>query len=238
MKKIKNILKFAVLTAIIGFLHSFAGTRNKQRRIKDLQVEFVEEQAPYINALAVDKLLIQNQVGVTNVGKEILALNTAEIALDNHRLIEESDVYLTVNGELIAQVKQRTPIARVNATTPYYVDVTGNTMPLSESHSARVPLVNNVSKSEIKTLFPLLKKIRDDEFLKKHITGVTRDTNGAYHLGLRVFDFEIHFGKVERIEGKFKNFKAFYQKALKDESLGKYKEVSLQFRNQVVCTLK
>ncbi|AXT58091.1 hypothetical protein J8L88_09125 [Aquimarina sp. MMG015] len=238
MKKILTYAKFIGLVGLIIFLFAFTGGRNEKRKIKEVEIEFVEEQNPYINELTVNKLLIQNQVGVTDVGKEILVLNIVEKGLDTHKMIEDSDVYLTVNGQLKARIKQRTPIARVNAVIPFYVDVTGNTMPLSDNYSAHVPLVSNVSEREVSEVFPLLRKIQKDEFLKKHVVSVYRNVSGHYELGLRVYDFDVVFGKIENLGSKVRNFKAFYQKALKDKSLEKYKKVSLQFRNQVVCTIK
>ncbi len=238
MKKVLTYIKFTGLVALIVFLFAFTGNRNELRKIKEVEIEFVEEQNPYINELTVNKLLIQNQVGVTDVGKEILVLNNVEKGLDAHKMIEDSDVYLTVNGQLKARIKQRTPIARVNAIVPFYVDITGNTMPLSDNYSAHVPLVSNVSEREVSEVFPLLRKIQKDKFLKKHVVSVHRNLSGDYQLGLRVYDFEVIFGKVEALDSKVKNFKAFYQKALKDQSLNKYNKVSLQFRNQVVCTIK
>jgi len=231
-------IKFTGLIGLIVFLFAFTSNRNEKRKIKEVAIEFVEEQNPYINELTVNKLLIQNQVGVTDVGKEILVLNIVEKGLDAHKMIEDSDVYLTVNGQLKARIKQKTPIARVNAVVPFYVDVTGNTMPLSDNYSAHVPLVSNVSEREVSEIFPLLKKIQKDEFLKKHVVSVSRSSSGAYELGLRVYDFKVVFGKVEALDTKVRNFKAFYQKALKDQTLDVYKKVSLQFSNQVVCTIK
>ncbi|GAA3512871.1 cell division protein FtsQ [Aquimarina addita] len=206
--------------------------------MEEVAFEFVEEQNPYVNELAVNKLLIQNQVGVTNVGKEILVLNTIESALDTHKMIEDSDVYITVYGGLKARIKQRTPIARVNAVVPFYIDTMGETMPLSDNYSAHVPMVSNVSEREVKEIFPLLKKMNEDAFLKKHLVSIYRNSGGEYILGLRVYAFDVNFGKIELLDTKIRNFKAFYQKALKDKSLDRYKKVSLQFSNQVVCTLK
>ncbi|WP_108866421.1 cell division protein FtsQ/DivIB [Aquimarina aquimarini] len=236
--RILTYLKWSGLLILIVVLFAFASKRNEQRKISEVYIEFIEEQDPYINETAVNKLLIQNQERVTNVGKEILVLNTVEQELDAHRMIEHSDVYLTVNGELKAQIKQRTPIARVDAVTPFYVDATGNMMPLSDSHSAHVPIVHNVSEKEVEQVFPLLKKIRKDEFLKKHVVGIRLNQEGNYELELRVYSFTLVFGKIENLEKKIKNFKAFYQKARKDKSLDTYKKVSLQFSNQVVCTIK
>ncbi|WP_282089879.1 cell division protein FtsQ/DivIB [Aquimarina algiphila] len=236
--KILTYLKFGGLLILITVLFAFASKRNERRKIKEVLIEFIEEQDPYINELTVNKLLIQNQERVTNVGKEILVLNTVEQELDAHEMIEHSDVYLTVNGELRARIKQRTPIARVNAVTPFYVDVTGNTMPLSDSYSAHVPIIHNVSEREVAQIFPLLRKIQEDEFLKKHVVGVYLGADGNYELELRVYRFKLIVGKIENLNNKIKNFKAFYQKALRDKSLESYKKVSLQFSNQVVCTIK
>ena len=53
-----------------------------------------------------------------------------------------------------------------------------------------------------------------------------------------MLDFEVELGKIENLEQKIKNFKAFYKKAMKDKKLNAYHRVSLQFDNQVVCTKK
>ncbi len=237
MKKIVQYIKYIGLIVMIVFLVAFTSDRNKKRKVEEVAIEFIEEQSPYINELAVNKLLIQNQASVTNVGKEILVLNKVEKGLDTHKMIENSDVYLTVSGQLKVMIKQRTPIARVNATQPFYVDITGNMMPLSDNYSAHVPLVSNVSEREIPEVFPLIKKIQEDEFLKKHIISISKNMQGDYELGVRVYDFKLVFGKVEHIENKVRNFKAFYQKTIKDKTLEKYNKVSLQFSNQVVGTI-
>ena len=52
----------------------------------------------------------------------------------------------------------------------------------------------------------------------------------------RNFDFQIEFGKMVQVENKFNNYKAFFQKAIVDRSLTKYKKINLRFSHQVVCT--
>ena len=86
-KAIITYLKFIGLISLIVFLFAFTGKRNEKRKIHQVQVEFIEEQNPYINEQAVNKLLIQNHEQVTNVGKEILVLNTVEEALDAHKMV-------------------------------------------------------------------------------------------------------------------------------------------------------
>ena len=237
-KTILIYVRGIVLVSVLMFLFAFANERNTKRVVATVKVDFIDEQDIYIDKKTVNKLLIQSQGNVTSVPKEALVLNLAEQILDTHLMIKDADVYRAVNGVINVIVKQRTPIARVHSGTAFYVDDTGVKMPLSVHYTARVPMVYNVSEKELKEVFPLLQKINTDGFLGQHVTKIHRNTEGDYELGIRAYDFIVNFGKVVQIERKINNFKAFYQKALKDQSLGNYKKVSLQFSNQVVCTKK
>jgi len=48
-------------------------------------------------------------------------------------------------------------------------------------------------------------------------------------------DFVIDFGRPIRIREKFRNYQAFFQKAVIDSSLKKYKRLNLRYKQQVVC---
>jgi cell division protein FtsQ len=139
---------------------------------------------------------------------------------------------------LKARVKQKTPIARVlDENGSFYIDYVGNTMPLSEQYSARVPLitgaVNNDNRRKIAEMFKL---VHDDDFLKKNIIGATVSATGNIVLTNRNFNYQIDFGKTINMERKFSNYKAFFQKAVTDSTISKYKIINLKFTQQVVCT--
>lgn len=233
-----NYIKAFALLILVVFLYSFSAKRHAARNLKSVEVAFTNGENLYITENAVNKLLIVNPDSVQNVSKEILVLNKLESVLNNHDMIEDAEVYLTVDGNLGTLITQRKPIARVANKKHFYIDTNGNKMPLSEHYSARVPWVSNISEKEIAEIFPLLKKIEKDEFLTKHITAIDRLQNGDYKLQLRTLDFEVLFGKISAIERKVDNFKAFYKKAYIDKKLDAYTSVNLQFENQVVCTKK
>jgi cell division protein FtsQ len=153
-------------------------------------------------------------------------------------MIQKSEVFVSVDGVLKAVVKQKIPIARVfDGQSSFYIDYEGNKMPLSDINTARVPLVsggiNNKNKKDLADLFRI---IYDDDFLKKNIIGIEVLPNQSLIMKNRNFDYEIEFGKTIEAEKKFKNYKAFFQKAVLDSSLYKYKKISLMFTQQVVCT--
>lgn len=238
MKSKLGYIKAVALIGLVIFLMAFAERRNSGRMLTDVNVQFTNSENLYITEEAVDKLLIQNEVRAHSVEKESLDLSKVEAMLDAHDMIENAEVYISVDGKFGALITQRKPIARVVGSNSYYIDRNGERMPLSSTHSARVPLVKGIAEEHLEELFPLLEYITNDEFLRKQITEVQRTFEGAYEVRVREFDFVVSIGRVTEIDRKFNNFKAFYQKAMKDKKLEAYSRVNLRFGNQVVSTKK
>ncbi|NOY46868.1 MAG: hypothetical protein GXO84_01390 [Chlorobi bacterium] len=234
-----NYIKTLVLLLLVSFLFAFSSIRNNERKVQNIRVNFIGEDNLFITEAMVNKLLIQNEEDLANVAKEILDLNELEMILKSNPMIKTAQVYLTVNGEVRADVVQRKPIARVRTNTSYYIDNEGKFMPLSSNYTARVPLVTGfIKKNDLGNVFKIANKIYYDKFLKTHIIEIHQKQDGTIILKTRVLDFEILIGNLEGLDKKISNLKAFYQKAMKDKSLNKYSKVNLQFDNQVVCTKK
>ncbi|WP_366941130.1 hypothetical protein [uncultured Algibacter sp.] len=226
-----------VLLGVVVFLFAFATSRNANRNISNPKVTFIGENNLFITNETVSKLLIQNYGGVKNVPKETLVLNELENALKSNPMIKTAEVYVAVNGTLSADIEQKTPIARISTNASYYIDDEGSYMPLSENYSARVPLVTgNIEKNNLKNVHKIALKIRNDEFLKKHVFEIHQDINRRLFLKLRKCDFIVELGDEHFLDKKINNLKAFYKKNLKDKTLNNYSKVNLQFENQVICT--
>nr|WP_315150955.1 cell division protein FtsQ [uncultured Flavobacterium sp.] len=233
-------IQLILMFSLVIFLYSFTSKRNNQRNLTKSVVVFVGENAPYITQETVNKLLIENNQDAKSIGKDKLDLNRLEKRLNKHEMIEKSDVFVSVDGVLKAAVKQKTPIARVyNGDNSYYIDYKGGMMPLSSNYTARVPLVSGeINKKNSEKLAELLRIIYDDEFLKKNIIGVQIMPNGSLKMLNRNYNYQIDFGGIVRMQAKLNNYKAFFQKAVLDSSLYKYKTIDLRFAQQVVCTKK
>ncbi len=219
MKRSIEFIKFILLLGLMAFLFSFSKKRNDARKITKIDIEFVDENSPFITYNSVNKLLIQNQEKVTSVGKETLVLKKMEQRLRENPMIRDAQVYVSVAGTLGAKIEQRKPIGRVSASPDYYLDADGMKMPLSDVYSARVPIITGTSKNNFNEVTPLLLKIEKDEFMRSSVVGLNRKTDGDIELQLRKVDFKVLFGKPENIEKKFQNFKAFYKKTKQDSTL-------------------
>lgn len=231
-------VRLLLIFSLAIFLFAFSSKRNSDRKIKKAEVLFQQREEPFLQAEAVNKLLIEKSGASGSVAKEKLDLNKLENAVNAHKMVENAQVFITVDGTLKALVKQKTPVARVfDQSGSFYIDYDGQQMPLSEVHTARVPLVTSVDGvSDYKDIARVLQMVYEDEFLKKNIIGMRIQPSGSLVMDNRNFGYEIDFGKPVNIETKFRNYKAFFQKASKDSTIRKYKKISLRFTQQVVCT--
>lgn len=241
MKRGIEILKFVVLLGLLVFLFSFSKKRNEKRKLTKLEVEFVDTKTPFITHNTVNKLLIQNKVEVTDIGKETLVLREMEARLRENPMVREAEVFITIDGVLGARIEQRDPVGRVSpqrSEPAYYLDADGKKMPLSTVYSARVPIVTGISEDNYDEVTPLLLKIREDDFMQRLVVGLNRRSNGEIELELRKTDIKVLFGKPQHIAKKFQNFKAFYKKTKQDSTLFRYEKVNLKFESQVIATKK
>ena len=231
-------IRLILMLALVIFLYSFTSFKNAHRKIKKTEVIFLGNDNLFVKEEMVNKLLIEKNTDLKTITKEDLDLNKLEKSISQHQVIQSADVFVSVDGVLKAVVKQKTPIGRVfDELGSFYIDYEGNKMPLSDNFTARVPLVSGgINNENIKKVSEVLRVIYNDEFLKENIIGAQVLPNGSIYLANRNYSYQLIFGRAINIEQKFKNYKAFFQKAVLDSSLTKYKIVNLKFTQQVVCT--
>lgn len=240
MKNINWVnVRLVIILAAVVFLYSFSAYRNENRNLKQPEIVFVDNES-FITKEDVNKLLKQNLGSLTSIKKVQLDLSRVERTICKNPMVSKAEVYATVDGKLKVEVTQRKPVARVfEGPKSFYIDYEGKEMPLSQNETARVPLLTGSrGLVEEKRLKHLLDYIYDDDFLKKHITGMEILPKGNIVMIPRGYDFEIMFGSPINIDRKFDNYKAFLHNAIKDTLTEKYKTINLKFAQQVVCTKK
>ena len=232
-----KLVKLTGLLALAVALYMFSDHRGKSRKIAGFDVHFKDGKSLYITEDAVNKLLIQNYGPLLTMPKENIVLNTIEEAIEANEMVKKAQVYLTIDGALRSEVVQRKPIGRIEGNTKFYLDDQGKRMPLSKSHSARVPIISGkVTDRGLEEVHGILRYVNKDPFLRKNVIAVHMGEAGGYELRFRLGDFVVQLDDAGRLGEKFNNFKAFYAKAERDKTLGRFATVNLEFGNQVVCT--
>ena len=239
MKRYLKHIKAIVFVVIIGLLFGFSTSRNKSKTIEEVELHFLNGEHLFITYETVNKLLIQNYGVLKSQPKETIILSSLESVLQSNEMIEDADVFLTVDGKLCASIKQRTPIARVNDEgVAYYIDSRGEKMPLSSNYSARVPMVSGVNGKDHSKVYLLAKLIYQDEFLHQQIIGIEQNDKDEFVLKTRIGGQRIELGLLNNLNRKIAKLKVFYQKKLKEQTLGNYQTINLVYKDQVVCTKK
>ena len=230
-------IRLVLMISLVVSLYSFTSYRNSMRKIKKTEVVFVGENTLFLKPEMVNKLLIEKNQDLKTLNKVDLDLNKLETTINKQEMIQKADVFVSVDGVLKAVVKQKKPVGRVFAKSgSFYIDYEGNSMPLSDNYTARVPLVSGeITVIKKEKLSEVLRMITEDDFLKKNIISVQVLPNGSLIMLNRNYDFQIDFGQTIDVDKKFKNYKAFFQKAVSDSTLNKYKWINLRFTKQVVC---
>lgn len=225
------------VVAVLG-LYAFASHRFKAREVQSIEIKFLGKADPLISESNVNKLLIQNQDTTQKLYLENLALNESELRLVNNAMIRNSEVSVTLDGELEVVVEQREPIARVVGSTHKYLDHDNKLMPLSVEHSVRVPLIYGFTEDVQDQVYEVMMFLRNDPVLEPAFSAIYVNKDGSMWLTPRAYDFRVVLGNIDDLVVKMEKYKAFITKMSKDKRLNELKRVDLRYKKQVITTKK
>jgi cell division protein FtsQ len=186
-------------------------------------------------------------------------IDKIEYALLNMPEISKAKVFFQLNGEWEIQCKLRVPVARVidKEGKSFYIDENQKIMPISRKFSARVIpvtgefyksdfapvnyLIHNealINKNILDQVYRITNYVCNDELLSALITQIHYNENGDYELITLLGDQRVVFGKAENIEEKMEKLKVFYEFGISKTGWDLYKEIDIQYKDQIVCTKK
>lgn len=231
----KKIIKTLTLLLLPLLLYSFALIRHQRRPLQKVEINYEGADNLYITNQDILNVMLGGKAP-EQVPCQDISVTEMEARLNANPMLESAEVYLTVDGILKAQVKQRLPIARIwENKNAYYMDIQGEKMPLSEHYSARVPIISGkVTNQNWQGLYTIALYIYNDSFLKENVVQI--NATQPFSIKMRIAPFSVILGDDSQLKKKFDNLKAFYKKADKDNILDKYSTVNLQYSNQVICT--
>ncbi len=264
MKKFKKILRFTLWSFLIIGLLLTMGFVNKEQKLlvcKSLEVKINKnDEVSFLDKTDIVKLMKSRGDSIIGQSKYAIEIPEIENVLSSHEDIAKVNVYMTIDGSVNVNVKQRKPILRVFNSNgeSYYLDESGKIMPLSNKYTARVLVANgNIlqtdasnysnsvsvndtikkSNSKLNELFAMASYINRDEFWKAQIQQMFVNSERDIELMSLVGNQRIVFGDTTAMEEKFKKLKTFYIQGLNTTGWwDKYSIINLKFKNQIVCT--
>ncbi|MCX6274880.1 MAG: hypothetical protein NTV09_06705 [Bacteroidetes bacterium] len=261
----KKVFRIGLRVLIIaGFLASvgFTEHRRNEMQCKKIIINVDDSLGNSFVQQGDIEQLIEDKFGKIT-GKPLTSINISllEKIIDGNPFVLKAQVFSTVDGNLIVEVKQRTPVVRViNAfNESFYIDDCGVLMPMNDQFSAHVPVANGnifnreteqrirrVTEKEIRdtTFSPtLLEKIfmvsnyvHNQEFWNAQIEQIFINIAGEIELIPRVGNQTILFGNEKDLDEKFNKLYTLYKEGLSKTGWNQYKTINVTFKDQVVCS--
>lgn len=198
--------------------------------------------AGFITKKEVTSILTRKKAFPIGKKTEEIDLNVLEGILGAHPLIDRVECYKTPAGKVYVEVTQRVPVLRVMAANGenYYIDNKGIVMPPEAKCVAHLPIATgNVEKSFALTdLYQFALFLQKNAFWNAQIEQINVRTGREVELVPRVGDHIVFLGKMNGYENKLNRLKEFYRKGLNKVGWNKYKRISVEFDNQIICTKK
>ncbi len=240
----KTLLKLLLIIAVAAYL-VFAFTRiirgGDDTKCVGLNVKIADSaHAGFITATEVRRLLDEKGLNPTGKKMEQVDGDTIEHTLLRNPFISMAKCYKSPSGEVNIQVAQRLPIMRIKADDgeDYYIDRSGHPMK-SVGYTADVAVATgHISKEYARRrLVHLARFIHDHSFADDLVTQVSVGSDGCVALIPRIGCDVIRLGRLDSaaIHRQLGNLHAFYTKVLPTVGWNTYREISLEYANQIVC---
>jgi cell division protein FtsQ len=162
-----------------------------------------------------------------------------------NKLVKNCQVHRDLSGELTVDIEEHTPIARIvsNNRPDDYVTDKGELIGVSTHYTVRTLLLSgnyfelapSLKSVKSKPILDLINFINDDAFWKAQISQLVIEKDGGITLIPEIGNHQIEFGMGIDIEAKFKKLKILYKEILPSIGWGKYKKISVKYKNQIVC---
>lgn len=258
MNKIIQILIWTIVVVAIVVALGFVNKNQEAMLLPKpiINIDY-ETENRFINE---EDVLVQiiNENDTTPLLMNDINVNELEKKINGNAAIKSAEIYKTIDGNLIVDVKQRRPIVRVfSNNTSYYIDEGGWLMPTSKAYTSRLLVVSgdffepyskrykfnyaNLNDSLqgvtlLDDIYQISKFIDESEFWKAQIEQVYVNKDLEFDLIPKVGNHKIVFGGVDNLEGKFEKLMIFYKKGLSKTGWNEYSTINLKYKNQVVCT--
>jgi cell division protein FtsQ len=241
---LNRIAKISLWTTLFIFMivsFYFVSEKMSKLNYSGVEVKITDSnESGFVNSRDIERIIEKaypkfKESLLNDVDKHVL-----EDVIDKNPFVKKSEIYYSLWGKLIVEIKQRTPVVRILRGKGFYLDQDGKKMPLSSKFTSRVLVVSGVVNEQLikGQLFELVKFITNDEFWKSQIAQIYVKSNKEYILIPRVGNHKIEFGRIDNYQKKFRNLYALYTKGFSKTGWNKYDRINLKYENQVVCTKK
>jgi cell division protein FtsQ len=249
-KQTYSAMKFTLMLMVFVVTIGFVGKKQGEALCKKIVITIENQQGNFfINEADINELVTNNgKEMVINLPYETIDLKKIEKRLAAEKYIQSAQVYRDLAGNMMVDVKQERPIARIlnNSGADYYISEGGEVLPVSKRFTARVMVLsgsffnkyidsNMLADDAGEELFYFIKFVEQDKFWSAQFAQLEVNSKGMIEIFPQVTKQMIEFGSTHAYEKKLSKLKIFYDKILPDRGWNRYNRVNLEFENQIIC---
>jgi cell division protein FtsQ len=177
-------------------------------------------------------------------------LRRLENQLKNNVWVKDAELFFDNNQVLQIRIEERAPIARLITLNgnSFYIDSSGERLPLSDKFSARLPVFTSFpsEKDKVITTDSVLTRdiIRISEYIEKdsfwmaQIAQVDIQPDRTFEMIPVIGNHTIVFGDGVDYDKKFRRLLLFYQQVLSKTGMNVYDKLNVTYDRQVVGVRK
>lgn len=240
MKKKTKIISilFVVLLVILVVA---ANIWRRQSQVRDVRVDIDYCGADtLVTGTEVADLVKKELPSLTSKMLRDVELEAVEKAAAKSPYLRDCEAGTSIGGSVVVFAVQRRPIVRVCAKDKeYYLDDKGYRVPTSLTGSCDVIVASGnipYKGKGLKDVWLLASYLDQHPDVAPLFDQIYRDAKGDLFLTPKLGNHVVQVGSAENLEEKFNNLIALYTRGLPQAGWEKYKQVSVKYRGQVVCT--
>jgi cell division protein FtsQ len=206
------------------------------------------DKALFIDKKDIEKVLTANNtIVLKNKPVKSIDLNIIEARLKKEAWVKDAEIFFDNNEKLKVTVEQRIPIARMFSSSggSFYIDSSGQRMPLSEKMSAKLPVFTGYPIDAKKNRTPaerkLIRDVKDislfllkDPFWMAQISQIDITPTKEFEMIPTIGNHVIEFGDGTDYQAKFKKLFVFYKQVLSKTGMDKYERLKIQYNNEII----
>jgi len=234
-----------ILLILLWSKLNFAG---KNRIINEVRVEIntPDTSFQFLTQQEISNF-VEDKIG-NPIGKPASEVSLTELEIELNRIpyIQRAIVYVSFDGKLKVQIKERQAIAQIHSPSEtFFFDTSGVIMKRNKIKGPNVIVINGnipfkmthgkkMGHKKALELLEIAKFIHSQPLWNMQFEQCYVDKLERYLLFPRVGSHSIVLNNVVNLDKKFENLRLFYEKGLPLVGWNKYSEIEISYENQIV----
>ena len=255
MKRKLNILLLVFTLSALVSLCVFFAYKHFREPLVDIELSISRNsEKGFIDYEDTYQLIMNMCDTVNNTQINMIDIDSIVDELKSNSWTMNVEASINLKSVLDVDIIECEPVARLynKKNKSVYIDEEGNMFPTDNTYVPHLLICNgNVnfstdelgnindekySSTDLPELFILLKEILNDEYSRSCVKQIYRDKKKNYIFSLNNTNIIVIFGDVNNIKDKLSKMMHFFMKMQGNPELDNYKEINLNYKNQVVCT--